>query len=365
MDEPLQVQKTTLERMNQIFEEREKEFRLREENFNKKQKALSEKENLLKIQMEELKSRQSEYNDRYTALSEKEKKVESDLQKLDGEKSRLEEMKRQMEARKEEILMDASMLKEELRNEILKTERIREEYESKIALLDPDMAELLSAGASTETSGMITREEYDASIQALEIQIGRQKKELEMLRTENEILAQEKQSLLKQLFSRGKPEAGGGYGKRDVEPEEKLSREEHTAPEIPAEREDRGETAEELTAAVLYHYLQKNEDRAEIETRHSDSAEQIFMKRNGLEYCFVFASPAYFDIRCKRKKDRYVKNAMEKFNNEQSGVKFFYDEDAGEVVATGYFTPQVTAFGLMDSVNSIVDRCFNEEDLDE
>lgn len=378
MDEPLQTQKTALERMNQIFEEREKEFRLREDNFNKKQKALSEKERMLKVQMEELKGRQSEYDDKHTALCAKEKEIQSEIQKLEGEKSRLEEMKNQVEARKEQVLMDVSMLKEELRNEILKNERIREEYESKIALLDPDMAELLSAGAGAGDSGMITREEHDASIQAFESRIDGMKKELEALKSENEVLAQEKQRLLKQLFSRGNAGIGGGHEIKTEETEKEPSGEEHAVPErspsgrenavperSPIERENAGEASEELTASVLYNYLAKNEGRAEVEKRHSGLAEQIFMKRNGLAYCFVFASPAYFDIRCKRKKDRYVKTAMEKFNNEQSGVKFAYDEAAGEVVATGYFTQEITASVLMDSVNSIVKRCFNEEGLDE
>lgn len=366
MDEPLQTQKTALERMNQIFEDREKEFRLREDNFNKKQKVLSEKERMLKVQMEELKGRQSEYDDKHMALCAKEKEIQSEIQKLEGEKSRLEEMKNQVEARKEQVLMDVSMLKEELRNEILKNERIREEYESKIALLDPDMAELLSAGAGAGDSGMITREEYDASIQAFESRIDGMKKELEALKSENEVLAQEKQRLLKQLFSRGNAGIGGGHETKAEEPEKEPSGEEHAVPErSPIERENAGEASEELTASVLYNYLAKNEGRAEVEKRHSGLAEQIFMKRNGLAYCFVFTSPAYFDIRCKRKKDRYVKTAMEKFNNEQSGVKFAYDEAAGEVVATGYFTQEITASVLMDSVNSIVKRCFNEEGSDE
>ena len=347
MDGPLQTQKTALERMNQIFDEREREFRLREDNFLKKQEVLSGKETALKRQMEELKSRQSENDAKHAALCAKEKEVRSEIKKLEGERSRLE-------ARKEQVLMDVSMLKEELRNEILKTERIREEYESKTALLDPDMAELLAARAGTGDSGMVIKEEHDAAIQAFESRIDGMEKELEALKSENEVLAQEKQRLLKQLFSVGKPDAEDRYGNRGAEPERS-----------PAGREDAGEASEELTASVLYHYLTKNEGRAEVEKRHSGSAEQIFMKRNGLAYCFVFASPAYFDIRCKRKKDRYVKTAMEKFNNEQSGVKFAYDEAAGEVVATGYFTQEITASGLMDSVNSIVERCFNEEGLDE
>lgn len=354
MDGPLQTQKTALERMNQIFDEREREFRLREDNFHKKQEVLYGKEAALKRQMEELKSRQSENDAKHAALCAKEKEVQSEIKKLEGEKSRLEEMKNQIEARKEQVLMEVSMLKEELRNEMLKTKRIREEYESKAALLDPDMAELLAAGAGTGNSGMVTGEEHEAAIQAFESRIDGMEKELEALKSENEVLAQEKQRLLKQLFSVGKPDAEDRYGNRGAEPERS-----------PAGREDAGEASEELTASVLYHYLTKNEGRAEVEKRHSGSAEQIFMKRNGLAYCFVFASPAYFDIRCKRKKDRYVKTAMEKFNNEQSGVKFAYDEAAGEVVATGYFTQEITASGLMDSVNSIVERCFNEEGLDE
>lgn len=366
MDGPLQTQKTALERMNQIFDEREREFRLREDNFHKKQEVLYGKEAALKRQMEELKSRQSENDAKHAALCAKEKEVQSEIKKLEGEKSRLEEMKNQIEARKEQVLMEVSMLKEELRNEMLKTKRIREEYESKAALLDPDMAELLAAGAGTGNSGMVTGEEHEAAIQAFESRIDGMEKELEALKSENEVLAQEKQRLLKQLFSVRKPDAEDGYGNRGAEPEREASGEEDAVPErSPAGREDAGEASEELTASVLYHYLTKNEGRAEVEKRHSGSAEQIFMKRNGLAYCFVFASPAYFDIRCKRKKDRYVKTAMEKFNNEQSGVKFAYDEAAGEVVATGYFTQEITASGLMDSVNSIVERCFNEEGLDE
>lgn len=366
MDEPLQAQKTALERMNQIFEEREREFQLREDNFDKKQKALSGKEEMLKKQMEELRIRQSEYDERYEELCVKEKEAEAAAQKLAEEKLRLEEMKSQAESQKEQLLMDTYMLKEELRNETLRTRRIREEYEGRISLLDPDMAELLSAGAGTGDFGMITKEEHDTSIQAFESRIDGMKKRLEALKSENEVLAQEKQRLLKQLFSRGDAGSGGGHETKAEEPEKEAPMEEHAEPERdPAGRENAGEASEELTASVLYNYLAKNEGRAEVEKRHSGSAEQIFMKRNGLDYCFVFASPAYFDIRCKRKKDRYVKTAMEKFNNEQSGVKFAYDEAAGEVVATGYFTQEIAASGLMDSVNSIVKRCFNEEGLDE
>lgn len=352
MEERVQAQKVTLERISQIFEEREKEFRLKEENIARRQAMLSEQEQAISEKMDMLRKESEKIDNMKLQISEKEKTLAVQKEELDNQQKQLDKDKEAQE----KSLIETAVLREEQRNEVLKLERIRGEYEEKLSLIDPEKAALIER--RTEASADL--EEYQTTIKELQEDKENLQKRVAELERENEVLSKDKQELLKKLFSGKASDHAVNQEEQQEHGKEELPDRKDIATGSVSENRKEDETAEELTAAVLYGYLQRTEPEAEVSVRHSDQADQILMQRKGLDYHFIFDSPAYYDIRVKRKKDRRIRKAIEQFNGEQMGVKFSYDDVAGEVVATGYFTTDLSAYSLIQRVYRIVDQCFDE-----
>lgn len=353
MEERVQAQKVTLERISQIFEEREKEFRLKEENIARRQTLLSEQEQAISEKMDKLRAETEKMDRLKLQISEKEKALAVQKEELDNQQKQLEKDKEAQE----NILIETAVLREEQRNEVLKLERIRGEYEEKLSLIDPEKAALMEE----RTEFPAERDECQTTIKELQEEKENLQKRVQELETENEVLSKDKQELLKKLFSGKTSDHAVNQETPQDHEEVELPNEKETAAGSVADDRKEDETAEELTAAVLHGYLKRTEPEAEVAVRHSDQADQILMRRKGLDYYFVFDSPAYYDIRAKRKKDRRIRKAIEQFNGEQMGVKFSYDDTAGEVVATGYFTTDISPYSLVRQIYRIVDQCFDDK----
>lgn len=353
MEERVQSQKVTLDRISQIFEEREKEFRLKEENIARRQTILSEQEQAIGEKMDSLRREIEKLDKMKGELDEKEQALAAQKEELDNRQKQLEIDKEAQET----ILIETAVLREEKRNEVLKLERIRGEYEEKLSLIDPEKAILMEGRTDLSEE----REEYQTMVKELQEEKETLEQRVSELEMENEVLSKDKQELLKKLFSNKASDDAAMSQERQLdntEPDILKDQECATGKALDDLKDD--ETAEELTAAVLYGYLKKKELEAEVSVRHSEQADQILMRRKGLDYHFIFDSPAYYDIRAKRKKDRRIRKAIEQFNGEQMGVKFSYDDVAGEVVATGYFTTDISAYSLIQQVYRIVDQCFDK-----
>ena len=130
------------------------------------------------------------------------------------------------------------------------------------------------------------------------------------------------------------------------------------AEEMAAQMKEQEVVYEELTATVLQSYLQKNERRCEqMEIRHSEDCEQLHFTMNGLNYAFLFSSPAAFEVSAPRKNGRVLQKVLAKMNEKYPDVKFQYED--GSVYAIGYFMNTIRPERLMERVHVISD-CFKQ-----
>lgn len=369
----LAAHKVTLERLNRIFAEREREYRLREESLNETQKKLNRG-------LEGLKRETGRMEEKRQVLEEKEKQLqelETQLQKKKAETDALYrdalQKKEEAEHMREQKLMETAVLKEEMENEKLKYQRLKEACEQRLLLAESVRYPLPE---ETEEAEMLKAENQELQKENIRLE-----EALRKLTEEKEELVSDRKKLLKQMFS-GKRMQEEATGATPIpEEEEKAEPETSKEPEgkegetVPADEFHaamkapeklisavRGEAEEDLTAEVLAAYLERTEADAVVQVRHSEASDQTVMERRGLTYVFVFESAnAWFDIRVKKKNSRYLQKLLRKFNDTYHFCKFTYDTETGEVVATGDMDTEQSAYHLMEQINNVVTECFNEE----
>lgn len=411
LEQDLKPQGYSFERLEQLYAEREEEYRKREETFTGRQEilrsreqAVKEKETQLKQELEELERKRADLE-----------ALEAELKKQGKE---LEEAREGLEEEKGRSLLEVNVMRGETRNMELRAQRLCEEYEAKLALLDGDVAELLKNPVLPEKGDFISREEHDRAI-------GELASEYERLQSENQELTKEKAELIRKLlYSRKEadkaketdtvketdereadvPDPGvqtpppvsvppgdilfpdtapvleanaDVYVMTDVKvmPGAGIPSEPGADTGIPPESgTDAGmpsgpgtEAEEELTAEVLCRYLDKQMPQGTAEVRHASDTDQVHMQMQGLRYVFVFGKPCYFDIAAKRKNSReltggrFKKGLLDTYNERFPGVTFRYQEETQEVVATGYFTDSMRPEELLAQIGTIAD-CFAQKE---
>ena len=121
------------EKMEKIFAERDAEYKKMEERNRVREEAVKEKENSLKKQEEQFSSREEN-------VRQQEKEIEEKMQMLEEKQRETQEMEKylqkkrlELEADEQQSLLDNSILREEIRNEKLKQQRLSRELEDKLA----------------------------------------------------------------------------------------------------------------------------------------------------------------------------------------------------------------------------------------
>ena len=335
-----------LKKMQQIYEEREKEFQKREETYNQKKQQLN---GLL----EDISKRNKELEIRKSEMERTQSELETQKQSLAVLKDDLEEKEAaqkqkelQLETQQKELVMKHQLELESVRNEKLHLERLSEEYEHKITFIDAGIVPLLNEESGSKEINLdayILKKEHEDIIK-------QQREALEHLKEENTSLIR---SVTKLQADREAVENAPDQSAAPKETEQPALVED--VPKQPVQEE----VLEDLTAEVLKNYLEKNEsDFQELEIRHADDGDQLVSKRKGLDYRFVFASPAYCDIMAQRKDNSRIKKVLLEMNQKYPGVQFRYDD--GKVYATSFFLPNMKAYKLMQRIKGIADE-FNEE----
>lgn len=397
-----------LENMNKMYEDREAIFEKREQEYQKQKKTLSvmlgqiqqEKDRLLQ-QAKEQKSLQKE-------LNEKQEMLQGWYDEEVQTRKTLEANKKEYEEEKEHFLVQSRMELELAKNEKIKAQQVKEAFEHQLSVVElllnqqgEDGTKVIEffhsfmEGQSTKETDEMGSENERLKSENLQLQeqnagLAKQlehlQEEKEMLEEENEELAdttahfeQERKKLLgliaKLQRSGQKKEVQATKEPSKEVPGETINSvdwEEPVWESVEVEREDQDNMAEEmaaqmkeqevvyeeLTATVLQSYLQKNERRCEqMEIRHSEDCEQLHFTMNGLNYAFLFSSPAAFEVSAPRKNGRVLQKVLAKMNKKYPDVKFQYED--GSVYATGYFMNTIRPERLMERVHVISD-CFKQ-----
>lgn len=342
-----------LEKTRAIFAEREKEFQLREQAFEEKEKNLKALLQHITSEKKELEEQREEIKTRQAAL-------EDDREVLHNRSLELEEQERGLKVQQEHFqewekdqLMKYNLELEQVRNEEMKLKRLTDDYNYRISLLEPGVAEVLQSPVpAVDLDSYISIDEHNHRIRLEEEKVQNFMKERDELKATIKEMQKERRKLLNKIV-----ELRSSQTAETCEPE--IRGREETKETQPAGAVS--ETEEELTAHVLQSYLKKNRsDFEELEIRHSEDGELLYAKSRGLAYHFLFVEPSTFDISTERKNSSRLRRQLETCNEKFPGVQFRYDEAERRVYATGYFTNQLKAYELMKRVQEIAD-CFRQE----
>lgn len=292
-------------------------------------------------------------------LARKEQEIREQEEALKERKAKLDDQESTLNLKKKLEL-------EKIRNQTMALERVKEEYEHRLALQDKGIEDVAPT-ETTDLSAYMLKTEHEEA--------------LDELKKENAELKGERMRLLQKVL-----ELSNGNGQKPEEMQPFVSVEEETPgiQSASSEREEsqgQYETAEnmtgkavpesrqevtgqpeemqeELTAEILKRYLERNEPKFEsLKIYHSDQGDQLSTILDGKSIRFLFAEPPSFDICAERKNSSRLRKTLEKYNQEYPGVQFRYEEMEGKVYATGYFTNSILVYQLMERVKEIAD-CF-------
>lgn len=352
--------------MESIYQVREEEYQLREEAFQKRKmevdlmlQKVEEKNTAAEKERNELEREQRLLDGQKMELTRKEQEIREQEEALKERKAKLDDQESTLNLKKKLEL-------EKIRNQTMALERVKEEYEHRLALQDKGIEDVAPT-ETTDLSAYMLKAEHEEA--------------LDELKKENAELKGERMRLLQKVL-----ELSSGNGQKPEEMQPFVSMEEETPgiQSASSEREEsqgQYETAEnmtgkavpesrqevtgqpeemqeELTAEILKRYLERNEPKFEsLKIYHSDQGDQLSTILDGKSIRFLFAEPPSFDICAERKNSSRLRKTLEKYNQEYPGVQFRYEEMEGKVYATGYFTNSILVYQLMERVKEIAD-CF-------
>lgn len=352
--------------MESIYQVREEEYQLREEAFQKRKmevdlmlQKVEEKNTAAEKERNELEREQHLLDGQKMELARKEQEIREQEEALKERKAKLDDQESTLNLKKKLEL-------EKIRNQTMALERVKEEYEHRLALQDKGIEDVAPT-ETTDLSAYMLKTEHEEA--------------LDELKKENAELKGERMRLLQKVL-----ELSNGNGQKPEEMQPFVSVEEETPgiQSASSEREEsqgQYETAEnmtgkavpesrqevtgrpeemqeELTAEILKRYLERNEPKFEsLKIYHSDQGDQLSTILDGKSIRFLFAEPPSFDICAERKNSSRLRKTLEKYNQEYPGVQFRYEEMEGKVYATGYFTNSILVYQLMERVKEIAD-CF-------
>ena len=360
------------EKMEKIFKERDAEYKKMEERNRVREEAVKEKENSLKKQEEQFSSREAN-------VRQQEKEIEEKMQMLEEKQRETQEMEKylqkkrlELEADEQQSLLDNSILREEIRNEKLKQQRLSRELEDKLTDL----------GYSSDNFDPAVLEEKEQKIkdQAQEIQKFNEEIEKwedkadEWEEKESGFVAQidtlnkEKAQLWKKLMGvedESLPEREEDVPDKTEEPVEEVEEVEVVPEEesVYAKEEENLKEAIEmtpLTAEGFYNYLQEQEVGGVIQLRHAKQGDMVNIAISQIVVTVVFAEEGWFDIKKSiGNNNRKLRRLIRSWNSSQNDLTFKYDTSDNTVTAEGDFNKDQTAEELLRYLDRLLDTYFD------
>lgn len=301
-----------LKQAREIFEEREREFQMREMAFERKNEALKrmlEEASADRKSLEKKKEDLKAIHERAQAAEKNIKEKEQELNKRESmilaEESRLQKKEKELFEKESEISMKYNLSLERVRNEEMKLKRIREDFEYKLSLLDDgQIRELIESEKKCEIYDLEDAIENDVESGCAEVNYSK------VPEVKEEIKASVK----------------GG----------------------------KAEVVEELTAEVLKKYMEKNESAfQDIAIKHSEKGDILCAKSGSLEYVFTFSNPLCFEVAAVRKNDARLRKRLREFNKQYADIQFTYDRNEKKAIAAQYFENTLLPDELMKKVKDV------------
>lgn len=379
------------EKMEKIFKERDAEYKKMEERNRMREEAVKEKENSLKKQEEQFSSRESN-------IRQQEKEIEEKMQMLEERQRETQEMEKylqkkrlELEADEQQSLLDTSILREEIRNEKLKQQRLSRELEDKLADLGYSSHNLADPAILEEKEQKIKEQAQEIQRFSEEIEKWEDKAD-EWEEKESGFVAQidtlnkEKAQLWKKLMGvddaadESLAEQEENISDEVEQPvEEKDSENEESVQEVEAVEvvsEEESEYAKEeenlqeamemdgrdtpLTVEGFYNYLQEQEVRGVIQLRHAKQGDMVNIAISQIVVTVVFAEEGWFDIKKSiGNNNRKLRRLIRSWNSSQNDLTFKYDTSDNTVTAEGDFDKDQTAEELLRYLDRLLDTYFD------
>lgn len=361
------------EKMEKIFKERDAEYKKMEERNRVREEAVKEKENSLKKQEEQFSSREAN-------VRQKEKEIEEKMQMLEEKQRETQEMEKylqkkrlELEADEQQSLLDNSILREEIRNEKLKQQRLSRELEDKLTDL----------GYSSDNFDPAVLEEKEQKIKDQAQEIQKFNEEIEKWKdkadeweekesgfvAQIDTLNKEKAQLWKKLMGvedESLPEREEDVSDKTEEPVEEVEEVEVVPEEesVYAKEEENLKEAIEmdtpLTAEGFYNYLQEQEVGGVIQLRHAKQGDMVSIAISQIVVTVVFAEEGWFDIKKSiGNNNRKLRRLIRSWNSSQNDLTFKYDTSDNTVTAEGDFNKDQTAEELLRYLDRLLDTYFD------
>lgn len=378
------------EKMEKIFAERDAEYKKMEERNRMREEAVKQKENSLKKQEEQ-------FNNREENVRQQEKEIEEKMQMLEERQRETQEMEKylqkkrlELEADEQQSLLDTSILREEIRNEKLKQQRLSRELEDKLAdlgysshnLADPAILEEKEQKIKEQAqeiqrlSEKIEKwedkadewEEKESGFAAQIDTLNKEKAQLwkklmgvddvadESLAEQEENISDEAEQPVEERVS-GTEEAVEEVKEVEVVPEEES---------VYAKEEENLKEAIEmdtpLTAEGFYNYLQEQEVGGVIQLRHAKQGDMVNIAISQIVVTVVFAEEGWFDIKKSiGNNNRKLRRLIRSWNSSQNDLTFKYDTSDNTVTAEGDFDKDQTAEELLRYLDRLLDTYFDTD----
>lgn len=364
------------EKMEKIFKERDAEYKKMEERNRVREEAVKEKENSLKKQEEQFSSREAN-------VRQKEKEIEEKMQMLEEKQRETQEMEKylqkkrlELEADEQQSLLDNSILREEIRNEKLKQQRLSRELEDKLTDL----------GYSSDNFDPAVLEEKEQKIKDQAQEIQKFNEEIEKWKDKADEWEEKESGFVAQIDTLNKEKAQLWKKLMGVEDESLPEREE----DVPDKTEEPVEEVEEvevvpeeesvyakeeenlkeaiemdtpLTAEGFYNYLQEQEVGGVIQLRHAKQGDMVSIAISQIVVTVVFAEEGWFDIKKSiGNNNRKLRRLIRSWNSSQNDLTFKYDTSDNTVTAEGDFNKDQTAEELLRYLDRLLDTYFDTEE---
>lgn len=347
----LHNEKTDLERMKAIFEEREREYQEREAEFKQRRDEFHTLEEHLRIEKAEIEEREKHLHEQEDTLKESLLELQNNQERLKADAEQLKKEQEAFEAERNRSYLQAKLAEEELKNERIKVKRQSEqlEYQREMGNLgiqvvksDVNMEAYILRTEVAEKYVLKEEVRNDYVLKTL------YEEETEKLREENKALQKAKTDLFRKMFGKetSTDENVPNFGTEDKQAEE-------------SEEEEYPSTVDEklrdMTADDLKNELLERTDFRTPKIRHSEGGELVETEKGRFSVVFVFAEVPYFDIVMKEKESKRRNARLTKLVENHSGVTYDSLED-GSVRINGYFVRTISTDALLAEVENIMDE---------
>ena len=363
------------DKMEKNLKERDAEYKKMEERNRVREEAVKEKENSLKKQEEQFSSREANVRQQEKEMEEKMQMLEEQQRETQEMEKYLQKKRLELEADEQQSLLDNSILREEIRNEKLKQQRLSRELEDKLTDL----------GYSSDNFDPAVLEEKEQKIKDQAQEIQKFNEEIEKWKDKADEWEEKESGFVAQIDTLNKEKAQLWKKLMGVEDESLPEREE----DVPDQTEEPVEDVEEvevvpeeesvyakeeenlkeaiemdtpLTAEGFYNYLQEQEVGGVIQLRHAKQGDMVSIAISQIVVTVVFAEEGWFDIKKSiGNNNRKLRRLIRSWNSSQNDLTFKYDTSDNTVTAEGDFDKDQTAEELLRYLDRLLDTYFDTD----